>query len=62
MCDKKLNELRMEYKLFNKVLYIHMDRVDEFIEKSDFSDRMFRFAKKLREADDIIMLPPTEPL
>ena len=35
-----------------------LSKRDEFIGKSDFSDSMFRFAKKFKEADEIIIAAP----
>lgn len=38
--------------------YNELSKREEFIEQSDFSDSMFRFAKQFREADEIIIAAP----
>lgn len=40
------------------LLYEDLCRRDECIRKSDFSDEMFRFAKKFREAEEIVIAAP----
>lgn len=38
--------------------YDELSKREEFIEKSDFSDNMFRFAKQFRKADEIVIAAP----
>ena len=38
--------------------YNELSKREGFIEKSDFSDNMFRFAKQFREADEIVIAVP----
>ena len=38
--------------------YNELSKREEFIEKSDFSDNVFRFAKHFREADEIVIAAP----
>ncbi len=38
--------------------YNKLSKREEFKEKSDFSDSMFRFAKQFREADEIVIAAP----
>ena len=42
----------------NPLDYDKLSKREGYIEKSDFSDRMFRFAKQFREADEIVIAAP----